>query len=446
MKLSTNKGFIQHVKISAGFTLIELLLYIAIGALILIATSALLMVLIESREKDQIAGEVEGQGLAALALITQSIRNATAINSPASGVSASSLSLSVPGSASPTVFDLNNGTLRISAGGAQPAAITDAGQRVVVSNLTFSNLSLAGTPGIVRINATLNGSSASSWYSYNYSRNFTGTASLRPNVYAQSSYYAQAGYYSEGSYANYADLIPTPSSPLTIPAPTAGTPVSITAYFTNQGPAGTLTTFPDLYEIYPGATPPSTFAQLTSGGAVVAVTSPALGAGASNSVQLSYTFPTGGTWQIRGCANTDTSGNTPPTSGGAVESTYANNCGGWLAVSVANAPPPQTPPSAVDDFYTVAGSPWQAIFDPRANDSDPDGDALTIIAVSTPAHGTAVINSGTSITYTRTASFLGAEVFTYTISDGHGYTATATIDITIEKAGGGGPVCNPICP
>jgi Tfp pilus assembly protein PilW len=171
---------VAYCPVQKGFTLIELLLYIAIGTLILIATSALLMVLIESREKDQIAGEVEGQGLQAMQLITQNVRNAASINSPATSTSAASLSLTMPGGTSPTVFDLNNGALRIAQGGAEPAAITDSQEKVLVTNLTFSNLSINGTPGVVRISITLTGSSVSSWYEYSYSRTFTGSAALRP--------------------------------------------------------------------------------------------------------------------------------------------------------------------------------------------------------------------------------------------------------------------------
>ncbi len=62
-----------------------------------------------------------------------------------------------------------------------------------------------------------------------------------------------------------------------------------------------------------------------------------------------------------------------------------------------------------------------------ANDSSPDGDLLTVSSVGTPAHGTVVINSGKSITYTPTSgTTFATDKFTYTISDGYGGTSTAT--------------------
>jgi len=71
-------------------------------------------------------------------------------------------------------------------------------------------------------------------------------------------------------------------------------------------------------------------------------------------------------------------------------------------------------------------------FDPRANDSDPDGDALSISAVGAAGHGS-VINNGTSITYTPAAGYVGADSFTYTISDGKGGSATATVSVTVNN-------------
>src|SRR5205085_2085364 len=65
------------------------------------------------------------------------------------------------------------------------------------------------------------------------------------------------------------------------------------------------------------------------------------------------------------------------------------------------------------------------------NDSDPEGDTLTVSGVSTPAHGSATANADGTITYTPALNYNGADSFTYTISDGHGGTATGTVDVTI---------------
>ncbi len=70
-----------------------------------------------------------------------------------------------------------------------------------------------------------------------------------------------------------------------------------------------------------------------------------------------------------------------------------------------------------------------------ANDSDADGDILTIIGVSTnSAHGGIVVLIGTNVVYTPPAGFVGVDTFTYTVSDGQGGTATATVTVTVTRA------------
>jgi len=79
-------------------------------------------------------------------------------------------------------------------------------------------------------------------------------------------------------------------------------------------------------------------------------------------------------------------------------------------------------------------------YDPRVNDDDPDGDSLTITTVGTPSHGTAtILNNGTVIKYVPSGSYVGTDSFTYTVSDGHGKTATATESINVISGTPGGP-------
>ena len=87
-------------------------------------------------------------------------------------------------------------------------------------------------------------------------------------------------------------------------------------------------------------------------------------------------------------------------------------------------------PVANDD--TVSGTEDQATtFDPRTNDTDADGDTLTITSASIIAGGgTIQVNSGVSITHTPAANYVGAVVITYTISDGHGNTDNGTVTLT----------------
>lgn len=95
----------------AGFTLLELLLYTSIVGGLLMAITGFFGVVLEARIKNQSIVEVEQQGVAAMERITQTVRNATSITSPATGATGSSLTLVVPtGSLSPTVFDLSGGS------------------------------------------------------------------------------------------------------------------------------------------------------------------------------------------------------------------------------------------------------------------------------------------------------------------------------------------------
>ena len=89
-------------------------------------------------------------------------------------------------------------------------------------------------------------------------------------------------------------------------------------------------------------------------------------------------------------------------------------------------------PVAVNDVISTSSNTAKT-FDPRANDSDPEGDPLTIVGKTNGAHGTVVINGGTSLTYTPATNYSGPDSFAYTISDGHGNTATGGVSVTMNN-------------
>ncbi|MFL5710820.1 MAG: Ig-like domain-containing protein [Chloroflexota bacterium] len=69
-----------------------------------------------------------------------------------------------------------------------------------------------------------------------------------------------------------------------------------------------------------------------------------------------------------------------------------------------------------------------------ANDSDPDGDGLLITARTSGAHGTVtILGGGTGLSYDPAGLYFGTDVFTYTVSDGHGGTRSATVLLTVVK-------------
>ncbi len=90
------------------------------------------------------------------------------------------------------------------------------------------------------------------------------------------------------------------------------------------------------------------------------------------------------------------------------------------------------PVSAADQGTVDAGSELK--LNVLANDSDPDGDVLTVVSVTSPAHGSAAVVDASTIRYTPAAGYSGADQFLYTVSDGHGGQATASVAITVTPA------------
>src|SRR6185295_12958172 len=64
-------------------------------------------------------------------------------------------------------------------------------------------------------------------------------------------------------------------------------------------------------------------------------------------------------------------------------------------------------------------------------DSDPDGDALSIVAVN-PTNGIASL-SGTNVLFTPATNFTGIATVGYTIMDGNGGTNSALITISVTN-------------
>ena len=67
-----------------------------------------------------------------------------------------------------------------------------------------------------------------------------------------------------------------------------------------------------------------------------------------------------------------------------------------------------------------------------ANDSDPDGDSITLETVSKPQHGTVTV-SGSSVIYTPGSTFKGRDEFTYTIADDQAPAGVATGRVTVSS-------------
>lgn len=162
-----------------GFTLIELLLYVTIVGSLLTAVSLFFATAADSRVKNQSIMEVDQQGVAAMDYITQTIRNADAITAPATGATASSLTLTVPtGSLSPTIFSLDsNAALQVKEGTATEIPLTN--NKIAISNLTFKNNTRSSTPGIIQVSFTASRLNPAGRAEYTYQKTFMSSAALR---------------------------------------------------------------------------------------------------------------------------------------------------------------------------------------------------------------------------------------------------------------------------
>ncbi|GAA1598451.1 Ig-like domain-containing protein [Actinoplanes couchii] len=98
-----------------------------------------------------------------------------------------------------------------------------------------------------------------------------------------------------------------------------------------------------------------------------------------------------------------------------------------VTVTISNGPTIQP-----DTATTGAGSPVD--IDVTANDTDPDGGTLTLVSVTDPGHGTAVVAAGNKVRYTPNTGYYGSDTFTYTVRDSAGNTQTANVTVTVGNA------------
>jgi Ca2+-binding RTX toxin-like protein len=101
-----------------------------------------------------------------------------------------------------------------------------------------------------------------------------------------------------------------------------------------------------------------------------------------------------------------------------------------VTVNPVNDDPVARPDTASTPFNTPV------IIPVLANDTDVDGDTLTILGTPTTANGTVTVNADGTLTYTPPNGFSGSSTITYEVSDGNGGSATSTVTVNV----GVGPV------
>ncbi|MDW8239500.1 MAG: tandem-95 repeat protein [Acidobacteriota bacterium] len=88
------------------------------------------------------------------------------------------------------------------------------------------------------------------------------------------------------------------------------------------------------------------------------------------------------------------------------------------------------PPDAVNDNAST-NEDTPVTINVLSNDTDVDGNPLSVTGASDPPRGSVTINGNGTITYTPDANLCGQDSFTYTISDGRGGTDTATVTVNV---------------
>ncbi|MFC2160761.1 C45 family autoproteolytic acyltransferase/hydrolase [Acidobacteriota bacterium] len=142
----------------------------------------------------------------------------------------------------------------------------------------------------------------------------------------------------------------------------------------------------------------------------------------------SWDFGDGNTSMLQSPLHTYTSANTYTVSLTATGPGGSNTSTKIDYITVITQPPPVAKNDTDDTTKNIP-----VTTDVLANDSDPNNDPLTVYSLTQPANGFAVNNGNGTITYTPILDFVGEDSYFYTISDGNGAYATASVTITVSE-------------
>jgi hypothetical protein len=88
-------------------------------------------------------------------------------------------------------------------------------------------------------------------------------------------------------------------------------------------------------------------------------------------------------------------------------------------------------PVGHDDAFTVLAGEI-SILDVLANDTDPEGDDISLDGVTAPHHGHIVENDDSTLTYIADPGFAGEDTFFYWVEDEHGNFTKTQVNVTVE--------------
>jgi len=147
----------------------------------------------------------------------------------------------------------------------------------------------------------------------------------------------------------------------------------------------------------------------------------------TDSAVVATTFPANGVTVDNGDG---TITYTPDTDWNGIDSfDYMN--GFATATATVTVDPVNDAPVAVDDPATT-DEDTAVVLDVLGNDTDVDGDTLSVSSVSDPADGSTVANGDGTITYTPDPDWNGIDTFSYEVDDGNAGTATASVTVTVD--------------
>lgn len=142
----------QHVmkKKQKGFTLIETLLYLALSVIMVALIGGIGVNVLTTLASAKAEEELQYNAQFITEKIRMLVSEAEGIDAPLSGATSTVLSLAMSNSAkNPTTIEVVDGRVFIQEGSETPQVLS--GSSVVVSALTFSNVTNAGGVGAVRI-------------------------------------------------------------------------------------------------------------------------------------------------------------------------------------------------------------------------------------------------------------------------------------------------------
>jgi Bacterial Ig domain len=97
-----------------------------------------------------------------------------------------------------------------------------------------------------------------------------------------------------------------------------------------------------------------------------------------------------------------------------------------------------SPPTMPDISITLPTNTYTATFNALTNATDPDGDTVSLYAVTSPNMGSVSNDASGNIYYTRNPNLFGQDSFTYIVTDGNGGYGVGNVTILQQDTSGDG--------